>query len=189
MTKKQKRAEILLAQEKLKTELLANATHELRTPLAIMKGNIDLALLEKGNSKSITDTLSAVNTEIKILSETLKDLALLTSTPKNTENVLELTDVDVSNLLTKTAKRLETVANEKNIKIKIKKERGLMVSGDEKYLEKLFLNLIKNAITYGKDNGNILTKEYKDKNTVIVDVTDDGIGISEEDLPKIFERF
>lgn len=194
LAEKQKATEVLLTQEKLKTEFIANATHELRTPLAIMKGNVDLELMNKGSLESARKTLKKVNVEINILSGILKDMALLTSSTSSGQNIRNIVNpmpVNITNLINKLVKRLEAVAVEKNIKIKInnKKVQDLFVSGNEKYLEKLFINLIKNAITYGKNNENIFIDLSAEKNKIKINISDNGLGISKEDLPKIFDRF
>jgi two-component system, OmpR family, phosphate regulon sensor histidine kinase PhoR len=180
--------DILLAQERLKTEFIGNATHELGTPLAIMRGRVDLALMKK------TDPFRAlreINLEIKILSEILKDLVLLTSPNPNISQILNPTPVNVTGMINTLAKRLKTVAREKKIQIKI--ENGsiedVYVSGDDKTLEKLFINLLKNAISYGKRGGKIIIDINKTPKVIRVKISDDGIGISKQDLPKIFERF
>jgi signal transduction histidine kinase len=186
------KTDILLAQERLKTEFIGNATHELGTPLAIMKGNVDLALINKTNLQYAHKALKGIDVEIKILSDILKDLALLTSsTNKSISPILDPVPVNIVKSISTLAKRLKTVAREKKIRIKIKNEKigDVFVAGDEKYLEKLFVNLIKNAISYGKKRGNIIIDISKKQKSVVIKISDDGLGISREDLPKIFDRF
>jgi signal transduction histidine kinase len=186
------KTDILLAQERLKTEFIGNATHEIGTPLAIMRGNVELALMKKNDLQFAHKALKAVEVEIKILSEILKDMVLLTSSPdKNISYMIKHVPINMTHFMSALAHRLQTVAQEKGIKIKLKNEKigDVFISGDEKYLEKLFGNLIKNAISYGKNNGHVVVDISKNSKSVKVKIIDDGIGISKEDMPKIFDRF
>ncbi len=186
------KTEILLHQEKLKTEFIANATHELRTPLAIMKGNIDLANGSgKGAPRALKKALSEVNYEVSHLSKILADLEILVSEDKNLSQMLVMKPVKLVPLIEDITKRLRAVSQAKNISIRAVKGKkaNFLVQGDEKYLEKLFLNLIKNAITYGRKDGQILIETAQNKNKLEIRVSDNGIGISKEDLPRIFDRF
>lgn len=187
-----KETEILLSQEQIKTEFIQNATHELRTPLAIMKGNVDLALIQGiKDGKSIKSVLRTINTEIKHLSNIIEDLAIFTIEGKITEQIIKSSSVNLTELLKNIVARLETLTKNKNMSIKLKVELGrdFSVFGDSKYLEKLFLNIIKNAINYGKENGKISVEIKRVKDNAQIKITDDGIGIKSEELPKIFERF
>ncbi len=191
IAEKQKEMESLLSQEKFKTEFIANAAHEIRTPLAIMKGNVDLALASKLDTKSCHDAFMEINSEITRLSQILGDLELIVSGDQNQKLQTLHKPVNVVKLVTNVVMRLKALAQKSNITIllKIDRTKKYIICGEEKYLEKLFLNLIKNAITYGKDGGKIYVEICENRKRVEIQVKDNGIGISAEDLPKIFDRF
>jgi len=180
-----------IAQEKIKSELIANITHEFRTPLAIMRGSIYLAtkdIAHKNNKKhrAAKKALRAIDEEIENLSEMLSDLVLITS--GDVHRTIELVPINIHQIANRAADKLKNLAKKKSIRIY--KKGGLkndFVVGDKKYLERVFLNLIRNAITYGgkKIEVSLETK----KNNVLVHIKDDGTGISKDDLPHIFERF
>ncbi len=177
----------LLEEERLKVASIADATHEIRTPLAIMKGNVDLALRVGG--KNPKTALRAINYEIKHLSGILSDLSLITSEAWELKNRVLYEKISLSSLIKVVVARSKALAYEKNISISTSKIPKITILGDRSYLEKLLVNLLKNSIIYGNRNGHtkIITKQSKDM--IEIDVIDDGIGISKEDLPHVFERF
>lgn len=180
----------LLEEERLKVESIADAAHELRTPLAIIKGNVDLAM--RGalkNPKPPMSALRAINDEIAHLSSILSDLTLITSNKTELKNKVAYKELKLAALLGKVVDRCNTLAYKKNITITAEKIPNISILGDKEYLEKMFANLIKNSIDYGKIDGHteILVKESN--GFIVVTVGDDGMGIAEGDIGHVFERF
>jgi PAS domain S-box-containing protein len=177
----------LLEEERLKVASIADATHEIRTPLAIMKGNVDLAL--RANGKNPKTALRAIDYEIKHLSGILSDLSLITSEAWELKNRILYERISLNSLIKVVVARSKALAYEKKISISTTKIPKAIILGDRSYLEKLLVNLLKNSIIYGNKNGHTKITTKLSKNVILIDIIDDGIGISKEDLPHVFERF
>src|SRR3989344_207822 len=185
-----KETETLLQQEKLKTEFIANATHELRTPLAIIKGNVDLALQRKSKvQKPVKTTFKAIDYEIEHLSNIISDLALLTSKGGGSKHRIVYDEVSIKPLIMAVVERCKAIARDKKISITTRSMPDVNIWGDKVYLEKMLTNLIRNSILYGNKNGHTIISARKSNGFINISVADDGIGISKEDLPHVFERF
>ena len=185
-----KETERLFEEEKLKVASIADATHELRTPIAIIKGNVDLALTSSGkNLRSPKSALRAIDSEVKHISGILSDLTLITSKGGELKNRIVFGDVKLDSLVKDVVSRAKVLAYKKNISIASAKIPNVIIYGDKEYLEKMIANLVKNTIIHGNQNGH--TKIYTTRTTglITINVADDGIGISKEDLPHVFERF
>ena len=183
---------ILKDQENYRREFLGNVSHELKTPLFTIQGYI-LTLLEgamkdkKVRSKYLNRTAKGVDRIISIV----KDLDLITqfesgikTADKSNFNIYELID-NVYDLM-------EFESEKNNIKLRIRNEinNSVLVYADKERILQVLTNLVVNSIKYGKENGytEIAVDEY-DKDRIIVRVIDDGEGIEEEHLPRLFERF
>ena len=105
------------------------------------------------------------------------------------KNRMVYNKVNLGSLIMGVVGRCKALAYKKNISITARKIPSLTILGDKVYLEKMLANLVKNSIVYGNKNGHteILAKESE--GFIVITVTDDGIGISKEDLPYVFERF
>lgn len=180
---------LFLEQEKLKTNFIADATHELRTPLAIIKGNVELALRNKDKNASQVETFKAINVEINHLAELLSDLTTLTAENKTAHQRIFKSKISLLRLIPIVTKRCEALASTKNIKIEVKNLPDVSLVGDRVYLEKLFSNIISNAIFYGKEKGSVFISAKKEKKYIIITIKDNGIGIAKEDISNIFDRF
>ena len=180
----------LLREEKARIYFMAEASHELRTPLAIIKGTVDIILRESQGkvTRYADDALHDIDEEVKHLMLILSDLALLTTTNSEIRKKVLRNKINFKKLLNSIIKRYSIIAAKKNITIR-KKVTETSLIGDQKYLEKLLLNLIKNAISYGRKNGWVYIEVIDKKNEVLLRVSDNGIGIVKEDLSKIFSRF
>ncbi|HEU0085805.1 MAG TPA: HAMP domain-containing sensor histidine kinase [Candidatus Paceibacterota bacterium] len=190
---KENGAENILRQERVKADFIADATHEFRTPLAIIKGNIDLALqIEDPTGAAAKKALRAINKEVMHLAHLLSDLTVLTMHGNEFQNNLVFERVDVADIIKDMMHRCQALVltNDRKITVKIiGKIPSIIVWGHALYLEKLFLNVINNGITYSKQNGTVALSAKIVKNNAVITIKDNGIGIVKKSLPHIFERF
>lgn len=180
----------LLEEEKMKVQSIADATHELRTPLAIIKGNVDLAMQNKAKgNKSPRSALLAINYEIKHLSGILTDLSLITSKAWELKSRVVYEKVNLKSLIRLVVARSKALAYKRGITITARSIPNIIILGDKVYLEKMLLNLLKNSVLYGHPKGHTIVDVKQSRGIVTINVADNGIGVPKEDLQHIFERF
>lgn len=155
-----------------------DASHELRTPVAALSSSLDLALRTKKFEQGIVSAKDDLK-DISSLIERLLELARIDKALISTD------DVDLSALTEKAAERSLAAAKTKHVTVERKIEPGIHVRGDASLLMQVLTNLLTNAIKFSNDEG-IVTVTLA-KNTL--SIRDEGIGISMEDLPHIFDRF
>ena len=165
----------------------SSVAHELKTPLAVIKTNIDV--LKSSNCKSLEEydkTLAVVEKSIlkmNLIIETLLDIIRQENAPLN-----EIVSID--EILEDIVDDLSIIANKKNIKLKLNSYNiKNKIKGNEIMLYRAFYNVIENSIKYNKINGSIDILCYQDLNTIKVKVIDTGSGIKEEDYDEIFKPF
>lgn len=176
-------------EDRIRTEFIVNAAHEIRTPLAIIRGSADIELLKKTLQPTAKKALRVIGHEVDHLSMMINDLITLSSKNSTAKNDTVFSEIDINDILNEIVKRFKTLIFKKKIKIKTSYTPNLIVMGDESQLEKLFMNLIKNAINYGKKGGWIKIKTINNQGRVVINISDNGIGISDTDLPSVFNRF
>ena len=174
--------------EKIKKDLVANVSHELKTPLTAINGFAETAL-DTTKEKETKKYLEIIINNSKRLINIINDLLLL-SNIENKDKNLEYEEVDLIKLLNNIQKIFEKRLKEKNLKFYLNLDKNNnKIFADLYMLEQLFINLIDNAIKY-TERGEIKISTYKkDENKLIIEVSDTGIGIPQEHIPKIFERF
>ncbi len=170
-------------------EFVANVSHELKTPLTSMKVLADAIATQTDAPKELyqeffKDVTSEIDRENQIITDLLslvkmdKKAAELSVSPQNINDMLELV-----------LKRLLPLARQKNIEVVLECARPVTAEVDEVKLNQVFTNLVENAIKYNNENGSVRVKLDADHQFFTVLVEDNGIGIPEEDLQHIYERF
>lgn len=168
-------------------EFVSNASHELRTPLTSLMTEIEVALRDKKiNLKTAKNLLSSNLEEVKKMNKLSNYLLKLNKfgTKDNDQFQSEFEEVDLGKVALEAIDKITPLATKRGIKI-IEDLKSIKVKGSSESLTELALILLDNAIKYSKKSGKV---EVKTKDSSLI-VSDHGIGISEEDLPHIFDRF
>ena len=183
---------ILKDQENYRREFLGNVSHELKTPLFTIQGYI-LTLIEgalkdkKVRGKYLRRSAKGVDRLISIV----KDLDLITQFESGIKTV-DKTDFNIYELIENVYDLMEFESEKNNTKLLINNKNitPVIVNADKERILQVLTNLIVNSIKYGKENGytEVKVEEY-DKDRIIVRVKDNGEGIEDEHLPRLFERF
>lgn len=190
----QRKAEIELLQknEAYRKEFLQNLSHELKTPIFAIQGYVDTLLNGALHKPEVNQRfLQSTSRNIDRLVNLVDDLDSI-SRLESGEQLLLIDSFVIQDLLKEVYESLSIKADEKEIRCIIKKgcEVPLSVFADKEKIRQVFTNLVDNAIKYGKHNGTIEASFYKvDGSKVLIEISDDGSGIAEEHLPRIFERF
>jgi len=186
-----KEIERLKELEKYRKDFVGNVSHELKTPIFNIQGYV-LTLLEGGLDDPKINKLYLKRTEKSIdrMISIVEDLESITKLESG-ELKLNMTRFDIVKTAEEVIEMEQWQANENKISLQIanKPERPVFVIADKKRIIEVLTNLIVNGIKYGKKKGNVNITFHDLEENIIVEVTDDGIGIDKKDLPRVFERF
>jgi len=185
--------EVLRRNEAYRKEFLQNLAHEFKTPIFAIQGYVDTLLSGALEDENVSKKfLSSTSRNIDRLVNLVNDLDEI-SRLESGEHLLLKQNFIIQDLFKEVCELLSIKANQRNIRCYIKKgceTPPISVFADKEKMRQVLTNLVENAIKYGKDNGNIVASVYNtDDKVVLVEISDDGIGIDEEHLHRIFERF
>ncbi|MCJ8210476.1 ATP-binding protein [Mucilaginibacter sp. RS28] len=183
--------EVLRNQEKFRREFLSNISHELKTPLFAIQGYIDAILDDEFEDLDMAEQfLKKASRNVGRLTYLIKDLDEI-SKLESGEIPINYTKFKINDLIKEVLEALEFKAKQHDIKLlfKQKYDEPIMVTADREKISQVLVNLLDNAIKYGRQGGTAAVSLFELHDQVLVEVTDDGFGIEEKNLPRLFERF
>lgn len=183
--------ELLRQNEAYRKEFLQNLAHEFKTPIFAVQGYVDTLIDgvddEAVRKRFLENTARMVDRLVNLMND-LDEISKL----ERGEQLLAKQNFVIQDLIREVYDSLSIKTHARNIRTVIKKGCEAPITGfaDKEKIKQVLINLVENATKYGKQNGNIVASIYHtDDQHVLVEISDDGIGIEEEHLPRIFERF
>lgn len=175
--------------EQLRTEFVSNVTHELKTPITSIRGFIETLKSGAINKPDVSVRfLDIIDIEAERLHELINDiLALSEIETKLSDNDLE--NISLNSIVEGVFTVMQNIAADKNILLSNKVDENIFINANKNRMKQLILNLVDNAIKYNITNGSVTVYAQNAGGKVVINVKDTGIGIPQEHIPRIFERF
>ena len=174
--------------ETLRQDFISNVSHELKTPMAVIKNYAELMQTPGCTPERMKEYAGVIEEASGKMTELISNILRLNRF-EHQRIAPELSEVDVSRNLCDSILQFEERWGKKNIEVEVDVEDKAIVRSDAAMLELVWNNLLSNAIKFTPENGNISVKQYSTKDKVIVSVTDTGCGMSEETRKHIFDKF
>ena len=177
------------AQDDSRQEFVSNVSHELKTPITSMKVLADTLLAQEDvEPETYREFLGDISDEIDREDRIINDLLSLVRMDKP-QSALNITQVDINALTEIVLKRLRPIARQRNIELTLESLRDITAEVDEGKLSLAVTNLVENAIKYNREGGWVRAELDADHQFFTLKISDSGIGIPEEELANVFERF
>ena len=165
----------------------SDASHELKTPLTIIRGEIEIALRKDRESKEYKETLQSCMDEVLVIQQTIDDLLFLAKNENTPNSPLE--DVYCDEVSLEALKELKPYALMKTVTLKAQINMIFQIKGYSQLLKIAIKNILKNAISFSHKDSLVIIKNYIENDNFIISIEDKGIGISKNDQDRIFEKF
>jgi len=177
--------------ENYRREFIGNLAHELKTPVFSIQGYIDTLLDSDLIDLELNRKfLQKAGSSCERLTDLIQDLDQITNIESG-KIPLNVTKFDLIELTKETLESLDVKAEEKEVKLKLRNanEKPIFVEADRSRVQQVFANLFVNSVNYGKPKGETIVRFYDMSDTTLIEVADNGIGMTQEHLPRVFERF
>lgn len=169
-------------------QFTSDASHELRTPLAILMGELEIGLHTSKSKQDFQEVILSALDEVIRLSKVVSSLLEL-SKAESGKLLLQFEKTNISDLLLDLLEDAEILSEAKKINLQHSVERSVYAEVDSSKIHQALLNIIENSIKYTQEEGEVSIVLDSDSQFVIIEVKDNGIGMTEEELPFIFDRF
>jgi two-component system OmpR family sensor kinase len=166
----------------------ADASHELRTPLTIIRGELETWLLDKSLSNNVRETIYSLVEETENLSKIVECLLSLSRLDAGSAQ-MERVRLNLADLVSTTTDQMAPLADEKHVTLTSRAHGLVEVEGDRVRLKQVVVNLLDNAIKYTPEGGRVTVGVNVSDRRAQLEISDTGPGISDRDLPHVFERF
>jgi signal transduction histidine kinase len=165
------------------SQFVADASHEFRTPLAVIRTTAELALRRTRSPEAYRDSLQEIGVEAERMTSLVEDLLILARSDAGVAD-MPLSPLDLSEVLRDVLAEMRNLAEFRRVQIKAILHKAL-ISGNQPALHRAFLVLLDNALKYSAEGSEVIVS----MSDSTVEIKDSGLGISQEDLPHIFKRF
>ena len=185
----QKTVDRMNTQNKTRQEFVSNVSHELKTPITSMKVLAESLIGQQGMPEELyQEFLQDICKEIDRENDIITDLLELVKLEKQ-DIEINISSVNINEILEAVLKRLKPIAEAKNIELVFESFRPVIADVDQIKFASVATNLVENAIKYNNTDGTVTASLNSDHQYFYLKVTDTGIGISEEDQKRVFDRF
>ncbi len=171
--------------DELKSNIIANVSHELKTPITIIKGFIELAMSEENKEKRNFFLKKAK--EAVMRQNSIVDDLISISRVERGEFRITIQEFDLENVIDECIRKKKEFAKRRDVELYKEINESCLVKGDKIEIMHVILNLLDNAIKFNKDGGKVIIKVEKKKNKAIISIEDTGVGIPEDKINRIFE--
>lgn len=175
--------------EQIRTDFVANVTHELKTPLTSIRGFVETLRGGAINDKAVADKfLEIVDIEAERLYMLINDILQLSEIESGLSDPY-ISRFNLNVVIQEVISMLDSHAKKKGISLKYEIDESITMEANSNRIKQLLINLIDNSINYNVENGSVFIKAYKESRSITISVEDTGIGIANEHIHRIFERF